>query len=331
MKRITSIFIALLAVPASLLAQAAADPATPGFFENYAKELTIGLMIFGAIILVFGFLMVWQQIVAIHRELHKNEHYQKDLKSDSFPSWFYLDFSELNKKLTDAVPVEKEEDIMLDHNYDGIRELNNHLPPWWKMLFYGTIVFGVVYFIHFEMLGTGKTQYEEYEAEMQKAEEELAARMELVANSVNETNVEALTDEASITAGRAIFEMNCVACHGEVAQGTNVAPNLTDQYWIHGGDIKDVFTTIKYGVETKMIPWGDQLKPQEIKQVASFVMSLQGSNPPNAKEPEGDLYIPEGAEAEVNAEPADTGSVVENDTAMIEASAEQAEDVIAEN
>lgn len=321
MRRYIPVLITLLASPVMLMAQEAAAAEGPSFFENYAQELTMGLIIIGAIVLVFGFFMVWQQIVGIHRELSKNDHYKKSLKQDRFPRWFYFDFKKINEALTDAVPVEEEEDIMLDHDYDGIKELNNHLPPWWTMLFYGTIIYGVVYFVHFEWLGTGMDQYEEYQAEVEQAEKELAARMELVANSVNETNVVALEDEASIAAGQQLFSVNCVACHGEAAQGTNVGPNLTDQYWIHGGDVKDVFRAIKYGFEGKMVPWGEQLKPQEMQQIASYVMNLQGSNPPNAKEPEGDFYAPsensEEEPTEVNTPAGDT-TPVEADALPVE-------------
>ncbi len=304
------------------MAQVAGAEAPEGsFFETYAREITIALIIGASIVLVFGFFMVWQQIVSIHRHLSKNEHYKESLEHDKFPRWFYFDWDKINQSLTDAVPVQQEDDIMLDHDYDGIKELNNHLPPWWKFLFYFTIVLGVAYFIHYEWLGTGMNQYEEYQAEVEQAEIEIAARMELMANSVDETNVELLADNTNLMAGKEVFNLNCIACHGEVAQGTNVGPNLTDMYWIHGGDIKDVFKSVKYGFEGKMVPWGEQLRPSEIQQVASYVLSLQGSEPANAKAPEGEYYDPNAAveaeEPEVEDVPADTTEATEEEVVAV--------------
>ena len=187
--------------------------------------------------------------------------------------------------LTDAVPIEREHEILLDHNYDGIKELDNNLPTWWLYLFFITIVFAVVYFGYFQIFGYGDTQLQEYDKSIIAANEE----MKLHASKVDENSANALTDPVAIEAGKTIFMENCAACHGKAGQGT-VGPNLTDNYWLHGGDIKSVFKTIKYGVPAKgMISWQSQISPVQIQQVASYILTLKGTNPPDAKAPQGEL------------------------------------------
>lgn len=218
--------------------------------------------------------------------------------------------------LSGAVPIEHEEDILLDHDYDGIRELDNKLPPWWLYMFYFTIVFGVVYVGYYHFSG-GLSQEEEYAAEMALAEEQKAAFLASSANNVDENNVELLTDATAIANGKEKFQTLCIACHG--ASGGSmpggVGPNLTDQYWLHGGGIKNVFKTIKYGVPAKgMISWEAQLTPRQIQEVASYVLSLQGSNPENAREPQGEIWTEEAAEPAAPAE-TEEAPVAEAETA----------------
>jgi cytochrome c oxidase cbb3-type subunit III len=198
----------------------------------------------------------------------------------------------LMEKLNQSVAIEKEADIMLDHNYDGIRELDNNLPPWWKYGFYVSIVFSFVYVAHYHLLGTGKLQIDEYEDQLLQAKYEMAAYRKKAANLVDENNATVLTDAGSIAAGKAAFNTNCAACHGANGEG-GVGPNLTDDYWLHGGDIKDVFRTIKFGYPEKgMKAWQQDLGARQIHETASYIASLRGSKPANAKEPQGDLYVP---------------------------------------
>lgn len=196
------------------------------------------------------------------------------------------------KRWTKVVPVEKEQDIMLDHNYDGIRELNNTLPPWWLAMFYLSIAFAVVYMSYYHFIGNGPSSKEEFEMQMAQAEEAVQAYVARQANSVDENNVEFLTDQQSLAFGQTIFETQCATCH-TVTGGGDIGPNLTDEYWIHGGTIKDIFSTIKYGVPEKgMISWKSQLRPNDMQRVASYILTLQGTNPPNAKAPEGQKMEP---------------------------------------
>lgn len=186
--------------------------------------------------------------------------------------------------------VSDESNVALDHSYDGIVELDNYMPPWLKYLFYVTIVFGVVYVTYYTVLGIGKTQIEEYQHELHLAALQAETRQALTVSLIDESNVQFDATGPSIKAGQAIYENNCVACHA-IDGGGGVGPNLTDEYWIHGGDIRDVFMVVKYGVVQKgMIPWQDQLSPEEMQQVSSYVLTLQGSTPANPKAPEGDKY-----------------------------------------
>ncbi|MBS1638096.1 MAG: c-type cytochrome [Bacteroidetes bacterium] len=193
-------------------------------------------------------------------------------------------------KLNASVDIEKEGEIMLDHNYDGIRELDNNLPPWWKYGFYFTILVAVVYLIHFHVIKTGDLQTAEYDKEMAAAKAELAEHMKNAANNVDENTVKLLTDPAEIAAGKKVFDDNCVTCHRKDAGG-QIGPNLTDDYWLHGGSIQDIFKSIKYGwTDNGMKSWKDELSPVQISELASFIKSIRGSNPASAKAPQGDLY-----------------------------------------
>lgn len=191
-------------------------------------------------------------------------------------------------RLVDAAPVEKEKDILLDHDYDGIKELDNNLPPWWKYLFYVTIVFGIVYMIDYHVLHSSKLQEAEYLEEVKLAELEKANLFG--GKMVDENTVQLLKDPIDLASGRATFNKLCVVCHGAKGEGL-VGPNLTDDYWIHGGGIKNVFTTIKNGVPEKgMVSWKTQLTPAQMEEVGSFIISLRGTNPPNAKPPQGNIW-----------------------------------------
>lgn len=192
------------------------------------------------------------------------------------------------QKLTGSTPIEKEESIILSHNYDGIRELDNKLPPWWLYLFYVTIVFGVVYMLHYHVLNTGPSSSEEYVQEVEFAQAQLAASAGM---RVTEETVQFLTDAGALSSGKDIYTKNCAACHGQKGEGL-VGPNLTDDYWIHGGGIKNVYKIIQNGVVEKgMLAWKSQLSPSQMQDVGSYVLSLKGTNPPNAKAPQGEKFV----------------------------------------
>lgn len=217
-------------------------------------------------------------------------------------------WTRLSKSLTRATPVEKEADILLDHNYDGIRELDNHLPPWWKWLFYLTMVWSVIYLVAYHVFDLLPLQDQEFKNEIVRAEAALEARRATMTELIDETNVELTDDATALENGSTIFARQCAVCH-QADGGGNVGPNLTDQYWIHGGDIKDLYRTIKYGVPEKgMISWESQLSPSDMRDVSSYILTLQGTTPANPKEPQGELYVPE--------------ETVEEDTTQVNVSAE---------
>lgn len=198
------------------------------------------------------------------------------------------------QKITDNKPVEEEKEIILDHNYDGIRELDNNLPPWWVYMFYATIVFAVVYLARFHVFD-GYTQNMEYDQEVAEAQIAIEAYKKTAKGLVDANTVELLTEASDIKAGGAIYNTNCVACHMPDGGG-GIGPNLTDEHWILGGGIKNVFHTISEGGRDGkgMIAWKQTLKPAEIAQVASYILSeINGKSPANPKAAEGDIWTGE--------------------------------------
>ncbi len=189
-----------------------------------------------------------------------------------------------------SVDIAEENTILTDHEYDGIRELDNSLPPWWKYGFYLTIIVAVIYLGYYHMGGNGPSSLKEYQNQMDQAALDIAAYQATQKDAVNEKTVVLLDNAADIQSGANTFQSLCVSCHGTMAEG-KVGPNLTDAFWKNGGDIKDLFKTIKYGVKgTGMKSWKTDLSASQMAQVASYVLSLQGSNPPGAKAPEGKLF-----------------------------------------
>ncbi len=177
--------------------------------------------------------------------------------------------------------------LFADHDYDGIKELDNKLPKWWLWLFYITIAFAAIYVLRYHVMGWAPLQEEEYEQEMAEARMAFGSRQS--ASALDASTVTRLTDEASLAAGKQIYDQSCSVCHLAQGQGL-VGPNLTDEYWIHGCSIGDIYNIIVVGVPEKgMISWESQLKAEQIQQVASYIMGMKGTNPPNPKEPQGEI------------------------------------------
>ena len=198
-------------------------------------------------------------------------------------------------KLAGTKPVEEEGEIILDHNYDGIKELDNKLPPWWVYLFYVTIIFGVVYLARFHIFGD-YDQDTEYEREVAAAQAAIEEYKKTAKDLIDVNTVELLTDASDLNAGKAIFEANCVVCH-MADGGGGIGPNLTDEYWISGGGIKNVFNTVSEGGRAGkgMVAWKQTLKPSEMAQVSSYLLTFQGTTPANPKAAEGDIWVDENA------------------------------------
>ncbi len=255
----------------------------------------------------------------------------------------------------------KQKDVLLDHDYDGIQELDNDLPPWWLYLFYFSIAFAFVYLMYYHVLGIGPSSAEQYQMEINPSgvladthtpkiifqspyynrKVDLTPRLReqlsqfvgedvpfsvLIAEAKRKANAEQLeklnaafpgdefgsvaaapapveeeapaalerfTDDDNLAKGKVIFEKNCAACHAPDGGG-GIGPNLTDDYWIHGGTFKDIVQTITVGVPAKgMIPWEKTLNQEKIQQVASYVATLRGTTPAQPKAPQGELVPPD--------------------------------------
>jgi cytochrome c oxidase cbb3-type subunit 3 len=188
------------------------------------------------------------------------------------------------KILVDAVPIEEENSILMDHDYDGIKELDNNLPPWWVWGFYLTIFFAFSYILYYHVFN-GNNQETEYKLSVVQAQKEIDAYLKDAAMNVDETNVTLLTEPEGIAAGKQVFEANCTACHKDGSG--DIGPNLTDNYWLYGNDIKDVFGTVKNGTPNGMPEHASKLNPVQLQQVASYVLSMKYKP---GKEPQGKEY-----------------------------------------
>ena len=233
------------------------------------------------------------------------EKIKPESKDSKLTEWW----SKLDQKLfTKAVSVEKEADILLDHDYDGIKELDNSLPPWWKYGFYITIGIAFIYLLNFHVLGIGLNPTQEYNAEMEKAKIEKEIYETNNKDRIDENKVP-MADANGIKAGQRLFEANCAACHLKDGGGS-VGPNLTDDYWLHKGSLNDIYTTIKLGYPDKgMQAWSGQFSPKEISFLAGFIKSLKGTKPAVAKEQQGEFYI--------DAVATDSASVAKPDSAAV--------------
>lgn len=211
------------------------------------------------------------------------EEKQKSIKLD----WL----KNVYKKLLGSKSLEEEGEIILDHNYDGIKELDNNLPPWWLYGFYISIIFAAVYLLRYHVFN-GENQFDELETELADARIAIDTYKKTAKNLVDINTVSKLTEAADLASGKTIFETNCVACH-MADGGGGIGPNLTDNHWILGGDIKSIFKTVSEGGRSGkgMIAWKQQLKPIEMAQVASYVLNFQGTTPANPKAPEGDIVL----------------------------------------
>jgi cytochrome c oxidase cbb3-type subunit 3 len=266
------------------------------FVDSGDRPAFVKFPMISVFLLVFLFLLIAIEItvsaidtITYHLLTEEQKAKLEEAKSIGFKEsdWY----KKMMKAITKSEPIENEDQLLLAHDYDGIKELDNTLPPWWVYLFYGCIVFAVVYLVRFEIMG-GDNQETELKNEMAQAKIDVAQYMKAAPDLMDEKTVTLLTDPADLAAGKAIFTTNCVACHRPDAGG-QIGPNLTDDKWILGGGIKNVFhTLVNGGRDGKgMISWKATLKPKEMQKVASYVLSLQGSNPVDPKAPEGEIWV----------------------------------------
>lgn len=183
--------------------------------------------------------------------------------------------------LTRSTPVEKEKDIMFEHEYDGITELDNVLPPWWLWLFIITVIWAAIYMIRYHVV-TDWSQDMQYDQEMAIAKAEVDAYLKASGLDVDASSAVIMDDPESLIAGEDIYKTQCLVCHRADGGGL-IGPNLTDDVWIHGGEIGDLFAIIANGVPEKgMQTFKTILSPVQIQQVASYILvNLQGTNPEN--------------------------------------------------
>ena len=285
------------------------------FIDSGDKPAFIKFPMVSLFLLVFLFLLIAIEItvnavdtITYHLLTEEQKVKLAETTSISFKesNWY----KNLIKMLTKSVPIEDEGQLLLDHDYDGIKELDNNLPPWWVYLFYGCIIFAVVYLVRFEIMGADNQEME-LKKEMAQAQIDIAEYKKTAPDLMDEKTVTLLTTPDDLAAGKAIFTANCVACH-RADGGGQIGPNLTDDQWILGGGIKNVFhTLVNGGRDGKgMISWKGTLKPKEMQEVASYVLSLKGTNPKDPKAPEGEVWIDE------NAPKTDATSAVVTDTRL---------------
>ncbi|MBX9806414.1 MAG: c-type cytochrome [Flavobacteriaceae bacterium] len=266
------------------------------FIDSGDKPAFIKFPMVALFLLVFLFLLIAIEITinAVDTITYHLLTEEQKAKLDATNSLSFKDsafYKSVENFLIKPQQIEDEGQLLLDHDYDGIKELDNNLPPWWVYLFYGCIIFAVVYLVRFEIMG-GDNQEMEYKNEMAQAKIDIAEYKKTAPDLMDENTVTLLTDAAGLAAGKAIFTANCIPCHRADAGG-QIGPNLTDDHWILGGGIKNVFhTLVNGGRDGKgMISWKATLKPKQMQEVASYVLSLKGSNPVNPKAPDGEIWV----------------------------------------
>jgi len=256
-----------------VLAQTTVTPPADEF--NLQGYITTAIIIF-ALLLTVGFWITLS--FATNKEKEKNVFNE-----------IVSGFSWIRNKVGGLVPLEKENEIMMDENFDGIKELNNNIPPWFNILFIGSIIFAIIYMFDFHVLKTSPLQEDEFKSEVMAAnlDKELLIKS---GKLLTEATVVQLKDIGALNSGKETYTSKCSVCHGRFGEGL-VGPNLTDNFWIHGNTIQNIFKVIRAGVPAKgMISWESQLSPQQIQEVASYIISLHGTNPPNGKKPEGQEF-----------------------------------------
>ncbi len=290
-KFLITLFLGLSIVP-SVFSQSTEAPKAASFLDDplLSFYLVVAFIFVIALLVLLVAVYMLQVLNIMVRQAEQEKAVRLGIEFKPAPSAW--------QKLWDSwnalKPMEKEADILLDHNYDGIRELDNHLPPWWKWLFYFTIGFAVVYLFVFHVFDTLPTQIQEYDNEVAYAK---ADALKLQASNpvavIDEDKVEAITEASELADGKQTFLNTCATCHRKDGGG-DIGPNLTDQFWLHGGAAKDLFKVVKHGVPgTNMISWDGVISHEKMRNVTGYILTLQGSNPANPKKPQGVIYNPE--------------------------------------
>jgi cytochrome c oxidase cbb3-type subunit 3 len=267
-----------LVLPEPMSAQASGN-------SGMDQETLVTFLVLVVVVIAILVLMVAIYTLSVLKMSLDEDSKEVTKKEEKQWTWFWERFNK-------SVAPEQEASILLDHNYDGIRELDNHLPPWWTALFYICIVFGVIYMFVYHVFDMAPLPRELYDISVAEAKVAAAERLAETGEEggIDESTVAFSDDQAVIDSGKKIYDMQCASCHRNDGGGS-IGPNLTDAYWLHGGSMSDIYKTIKYGVPQKgMISWEPLLSPEQMRDVSSYIMTLAGSDPPNAKAPQGDIY-----------------------------------------
>ncbi len=290
MKRLIFIFTLFFASNSVWAVVAPAD----GNTTNIYTEILIVLFLVALLLLIVSLVLLKTvRVMANEIKLPGIIPVAEPAKMLEYEEWLATEKSEKSSKqsawnkLLGLRPISEEKDMMLEHDFDGITELDNPTPVWFNAMFYASILFAVVYLLNYHVLEWSPLQNEEYAIEMKAAEASKGEFLAKSANLIDETTVKVDGDAAVLTAGKTVFMQNCVACHAPDGGGT-IGPNLTDEYWIHGGTVNNIFKTIKYGIPEKgMIAWEKTLTVQQTSDVTNFILSLKGTKPAIPKEPQG--------------------------------------------
>lgn len=290
MKRLIFIFILLFANNSVW----AVVTSTDGPSSNIYTEILIVLFLVALLLLIVSVVLL-KTVRVMANEIKAPEIISaaEPTKMLEYEEWLAAEKSEKTSKqsvwnkLIGLRPIAEEKDMMLEHDFDGITELDNPTPVWFNAIFYSSILFAVIYLLNYHVLEWSPLQDEEYAIEMKAAKASKSALLAEAENLIDETTVKVDGNAAVLAAGKTVFMQNCVACHAPDGGGT-VGPNLTDEYWIHGGTVNNIFKTIKYGIPEKgMIAWEKTLTVQQTSDVSNFILSLNGTKPANPKEPQG--------------------------------------------
>jgi cytochrome c oxidase cbb3-type subunit 3 len=245
-------------------------------------EATVFWVLFG--VLFFEFVIILMLCFVLYKFLLRKG-LIRSFKT-ALPPWL-----QWNTLMGSNKPLEHEAEQLIAHDYDGIQELDNGMPPMLKYIFIGSILFAVYYMFDYHVLNASPLSIAEYEAQMEKGKQDRLEYIKKAGASVDENTVTLLNDASMLAGGEKIYANNCVACHGNKGQG-GVGPNLTDAYWLHGGDIHSIFKSVKYGIPEKgMRSWQSEIKPADLQAVVSYIITtFENKNVAGGKAPQGNLY-----------------------------------------
>ncbi len=272
----TIIWITILSFPALLTAQNATQ-AAPSSFDgfNFLRWFLLVIILMEVFVLAFFGKVLFKQFAVFEGEATE----KSEAKSWLMGWW---------NKINNFGSQEEEARIDTGHNYDGIRELDNNIPPWFTAAFVLCVLFAIIYMYQYHIVSVLPLSAEEYKIEVEEAEIAHQQYLKTAGSQIDENTLALSTEKSDIEEGKKLYAANCAVCH--LADGGGLTgPNLTDNTWILGCADKDIYKTIKYGGSkgAGMQAWGSNFSDNQIVQIASFVKSLQGTKPATPKAAQG--------------------------------------------